>query len=105
MMQEKAMVSDALNTINSGLKTYTDMISQTENQDLRSTLQQMRNETEKSQYELYTIAKNKNYYQPAGQASQNEINNLKSVYSGSSGWAGNTEMGVSATGTENTIMS
>ncbi len=65
MMQEKAMVSDALNTMNSGLKTYSDMISQTENQELRSALQQMRNEAEKSQYELYTIAKNKNYYHPA----------------------------------------
>lgn len=88
-MQEKAMVSDALNTLNSGLKTYTDMISQTENQQLRSTLQQMRNEAEKSQYELYTIAKDKNYYQPAGQASQNEINSLKSIVSGSTRWNGN----------------
>lgn len=88
MMQEKAMVSDALNSLNSGLKTYSDMISQTENQELRQALQQMRNETEKSQYELYQIAKNKNYYQPAGQASQNEINSLKSMFTGSTGWAG-----------------
>ncbi|MDF2943320.1 MAG: hypothetical protein K0S01_2178 [Herbinix sp.] len=101
MMQEKAMVSDALNTLNSGLKTYTDMISQTENQNLRSTLQQMRNEAETSQYELYTIAKNKNYYQPSGQASQNEINTLKSVFSGSSGWSGSAGMGASAAGSEN----
>jgi spore coat protein CotF len=63
-MQEKAMVSDALNTLNSGLKTFTDMISQAENTELRSTLQQMRNETEQSQFELYQIAKNKKYYQP-----------------------------------------
>lgn len=92
MMQEKAMVSDALNTLNSGLKTYTDMISQTENQQLRSTLQQMRNEAESSQYELYTIAKNKKYYQPAGQASQNEIDNLKSTFSQNTGWSGSTGM-------------
>lgn len=98
MMQEKAMVSDALNTINSGLKTFTDMISQTENQQLRSALQQMRNEAEKSQYELYTLAKNKNYYQPAGQASQNEINHLKSTMSGSSGWSGSTGMSGQAGG-------
>lgn len=98
MMQEKAMVSDALNTLNSGLKTYTDMISQTENQELRSALQQMRNEAENSQYELYSIAKNKHYYQPAGQASQNEINNLKSTFSGSSGWSGNTGMSGQAGG-------
>lgn len=90
MMQEKAMVADALKSLNAGLKSYADMIVETENKTLRSTLQQMRNETEQSQYELYNIAKNKNYYQPAGQASQNEINSLKSIYSGSTGWAGNT---------------
>lgn len=90
MMQEKAMVSDALSTLNSGLKTYTDMISQTENQELRSMLQQMRNETEQSQYELYKIAKSKNYYTAPAMASQNEINSLKSIFSGSTGWAGNT---------------
>jgi len=100
-MQEKAMVSDALNTLNSGLKTYSDMISQTENQQLRSTLQQMRNETETSQYELYTIAKNKNYYQPAGQASQNEINSLKSVFASNTGWAG-TSNTVGKSGVGNT---
>jgi hypothetical protein len=98
MMQEKAMVSDALNTLNSGLKTYTDMISQTENQELRSALQQMRNETENSQFELYKIAKNKNYYQPAGQASQSEINSLKSIFSGSTGWAGANNMSGSNSG-------
>lgn len=97
-MQEKAMVADALNSINSSLKTYTDMISQTENQQLRSTLQQMRNEAEQSQYELYQIAKNKNYYKSAGQASQNEINELKSTFSGSSGWSGSKGMSVSMGG-------
>lgn len=90
-MQEKAMVADALNSINSSLKTYTDMISQTENQQLRTTLQQMRNEAEQSQYELYQIAKNKNYYKSAGQASQNKIDELKSTLYGSSGWSGNKD--------------
>lgn len=91
-MQEKAMVSDALNSINSGLKTYTDMISQTENMELRNALVQMRNEAEQSQYELYQIAKNKNYYQPSAQASPNEIQNIKSVFSGSTGWSGSQGM-------------
>lgn len=88
MLQEKTMVSDALNSINSGLKTYTDMISQTENQELRSALQQIRNETEKSQYELYTLAKNLRYYQPAQKANQEEVNNVKATFSGSSGMSG-----------------
>ncbi len=102
-MQEKAMVADALNSINSSLKTYTDMISQTENQQLRTTLQQMRNEAEQSQYELYQIAKNKNYYKSAGQASQNEINELKSYLYGSSGWSGNKDMSVIMSGSNGNI--
>ena len=92
IMQEKAMVTDALNSIKSGLKTYTDMISQTENPQLRSILIQMRNEAEQSQYELYQLAKNKNYYQPAAQAPQHEIQNIKSVFSGSTGWSGSSGM-------------
>jgi len=83
-MQEKVMVTDALSSINSGLKTYQDMISQTENQDLRRALQQMRNEAETSQFELYTIAKSKNYYQPAQKATQDEIMSVKSKNTGSS---------------------
>ena len=90
MMQEKAMVSDALNSINADLKALADMISQTENQELRSTLQQMRNEAEKSQYELYNIAKNLNYYQPAQKASQDEINRIKNTFSQSSGMSGSS---------------
>lgn len=80
-MQEQVMVSDALNSINSGLKSLGDMISQTENQELRQTLQRMRNEAETCQYELFTIAKSKNYYQPAPKATEQQIMNVKSFVS------------------------
>ena len=76
-MQEQVMVSDALNSMNAGLKSVSDMISQTENQQLRQTLQTMRNEAETCQYELFTIAKNKNYYPPAQKATQDEIMSVK----------------------------
>lgn len=79
MMQEKIMVSDALNAINGCLTKYGEMITQTENQQLRQTLQQMRNAAETSQYELFTIAKSKSYYQPAQCAAQNEIEHVKSL--------------------------
>lgn len=102
MMQEKAMVSDALNSIDSGLKAYADMISQTENQELRSALQQMRNDTEKSQFELYTLAKNLSYYHPAQKANQEEVNNLKSIFSGSTGSSSSTGMSGSAGSSSNT---
>lgn len=78
-MNEEYMVRDALSSINSGLKTYQDMISQTENQDLRMTLQQMRNETETSQYELFNMAKSKNYYHASQKATPESINNLKAI--------------------------
>lgn len=78
-MQEQAMVTDALNSINNGIKSLSDMITQTDNQQLRQTLQQMRNQAETCQYELYTIAKSKNYYQPAKQVSQQEIADVKNT--------------------------
>lgn len=80
-MEEKIMVSDALNGINGCLTRYGEMISQTENQQLRQTLQQMRNETETSQYELFQLAKQKAYYEPAEQAREDEIQKVKSLVS------------------------
>lgn len=78
-MDEKIMVSDTLTGINNGLKGLSDMIVQTENQELRQTLIQMRNQGESCQYELFTIAKNKNYYQPAAKASQEQVDSVKSA--------------------------
>lgn len=78
-MQEQVMVSDTLNSINSGLKSLTDMIQQTENQQLRQTLQQMRNQGETCQYELFNLARSKNYYKPAAKATEEQIANVKSV--------------------------
>lgn len=82
MMNDKTMVADALNGINGCLTRYGEMISQTENQELRQTLQQMRNAAEKSQYELFTLAKSKSYYQPAQKASTEEVDNVKSLVCG-----------------------
>lgn len=78
-MKEQAMVTDALNSINSGLKGLSDMIAQTEDQELRQTFIQMRNSAETCQHELYTIAKSKNYYQPAAKATQEEIMCVKDL--------------------------
>ncbi len=78
-MEERIMVADALNGINGSLTKYGDMISQTENQQLRQTLIKMRNDTETSQYELYSLAKGKGYYEPACQASTQEIDQVRSL--------------------------
>ncbi|MEW8956362.1 spore coat protein, partial [Clostridium sp.] len=72
-MQEKDMINDYLSMINSSLTGYGGIISQTENQELRQTIQQMRNQDELRQYNLYQKAKEKGYYKPAQQATQTEI--------------------------------
>ncbi|MBP1889901.1 spore coat protein CotF [Clostridium moniliforme] len=77
-MNEKDMINDYLSMINSSLTGYASIISQTDNQQLRETIQQMRNKDEVRQYNVYTIAKNKGYYKPAQPANETEINTVKS---------------------------
>ena len=80
-MQEKDMVNDVLSMVNASLTTYASCIAQTSNQRLRQTLQQIRNSDEQFQYQLYQIAEQKGYYKPAQQASQQEIQNVKNMFS------------------------
>lgn len=82
MLDEKAMVSDALAGVNGELVRYGEMISQTENQELKQCLKQIRNQCEMSQEKLYQVAREKSYYVPAQKASQQEINHVKSVLTG-----------------------
>lgn len=78
-MEEKAMVSDALFSINACLASFGSMIPQTENLELRKSLQQMRNSTEQSQLELYNLARSKKYYVPAKHAAENEVVEMKTT--------------------------
>lgn len=80
-MEDKTMVADSLACMNNGLKGLADMILQTENQQLRQELIKMRNNGETSQYELFTMAKNKNYYQPASKAGEEQIKQVKQIVS------------------------
>ena len=82
MLDEKTMVSDALAGVNGQLVRYGEMISQTENQELKQCLKQIRNQCEMSQEKLYQVAREKSYYVPAQKASQQEINHVKSVLTG-----------------------
>ncbi len=82
MLDEKTMVSDALAGVNGELVRYGEMISQTENKELKQCLKQIRNQCEMSQEKLYQVAREKNYYVPAAKASQQEINHVKSVLTG-----------------------
>ena len=61
-MQEKDMVNDVLSMVNSSLTGYASAISQSSNQQLRQTLQQIRDSDENFQMQLAQIAQQKGYY-------------------------------------------
>ena len=76
-MDEKTMVNDILAGVKSDLTAYQTAITEAENMQLRQTLQQIRNNDESFQYELFRIAQTKGYYVPSQKATVTEINNVK----------------------------
>ena len=77
-MDEKTMVNDILAGVKSDLTAYQTAISEAENISLRQAFQQIRNNDESFQYELFKIAQTKGYYIHAQKATITEINNVKS---------------------------
>ena len=71
-MDEKTMVNDILAGVKAGLTAYQAAISEAENTTLRQTFQQIRNNDESFQYELFKVAQTKGYYKPASKASMTE---------------------------------
>lgn len=76
-MDEKTMVNDILSGVKASLTSYQTAISESENMQLRQTFQQIRNNDESFQYELFKTAQAKGYYKPAGQATTTEIETVK----------------------------
>lgn len=76
-MDEKTMVNDILEGVKAGLTAYQTAISETENTNLRQTFQQIRNNDESFQYELFKVAQTKGYYKPAAKATATEITDVK----------------------------
>ncbi|MGN1326830.1 MAG: spore coat protein [Clostridia bacterium] len=76
-MDEKTMVNDILSGVKSSLTTYQNVITETENMQLRQTIQQIRNNDESFQYELFKVAQTKGYYKPAIQATPTEVQTVK----------------------------
>ena len=76
-MAEKYMVNDILDSVKAELTTYQGVISEAENMGLRQTIQEIRNNDESFQYELFKVAQAKGYYTPAEPAKQSEIDNIK----------------------------
>ena len=76
-MNEKTMVNDILGNVKADLSAYQTAISETENMQLRQTFQQIRNNDESFQYELFKIANAKGYYKPAQKATVTELQTVK----------------------------
>ena len=76
-MEDKTMVNDILSSVKSDLTAYQTAISESENMQLRQTFQQIRNNDESFQYELFKVAQAKGYYKPAAQATVTEIQTVK----------------------------
>ena len=77
-MDEKVMVNDILSGVKADLSAYGKAITECENMNLRQTFQQIRNNDESFQYELFKIAQSKGYYTPAQKATVTEISTVKS---------------------------
>lgn len=76
-MNEKTMVNDVLENVKASLTAYQTAISEAENTTLRQTFQQIRNNDESFQYELFKVAQAKGYYKPAAKATVTEISSVK----------------------------
>ena len=81
-MDEKTMVNDILACVKSDLTAYQTAISETENMQLRQTVQAIRDSDESFQYELFKVAEAKGYYTPAQEAQQTEIDKVKNELNG-----------------------
>lgn len=79
-MQEKDMVNDALSSLNSGLSDYQNIIVQAADPQFRQTIQQLRNNCETTQYNLYKLAEQKGYYHAAQMADQQDIQKVKQMF-------------------------
>jgi spore coat protein CotF len=79
-MQEKDMVNDILSMVNSSLTGYAGVIAQCSDQNLRQTIQQIRNSDEQFQFNLYQVAEQKGYYRAAQQATSEEIQQVSSLF-------------------------
>jgi spore coat protein CotF len=77
-MEEKAIVNDVLSSTKACLKDYEGAILETANMELRQTFQNLRNSSETFQYELFKLAESKGYYTPAQNATQQQIQIVKS---------------------------
>lgn len=76
-MDEKTMVNDIIKNVKAELTRYEQVIIETEDINLRQTMQSLRNGKESFQYELFKVAELKGYYEPTSQATRTQIEDMK----------------------------
>ncbi|MCX8074409.1 MAG: spore coat protein [Clostridia bacterium] len=78
-MNEKIATNDILSGINSALNILTYSIQHANNKEFRDTLIQFRNKFENVHWDLYLIAKEKQYYVPAAPGGESDVQQVKQV--------------------------
>lgn len=83
-MRDQDMVNDILTGTKASINTYTHAIQECSDQTLRSTLQQLRDEAEQLQFQVYQMAEQKGWYKPSPQADQKDVQEVKTGLTSSS---------------------
>lgn len=76
-MNEKVATNDILSNLNTAISMLCYAIQQANNKQFRDTLIQTRNKYENLQWELYEIAKQKEFYVPAAPAGIADVEQVK----------------------------
>ena len=76
-MEEKTMINDVIQDLKLSIKNYQNAICECDNIGLRQIIQQIRNNEESLQYDLFKIANLKGYSNHSAKAEIKEIDNLK----------------------------
>lgn len=79
-MEEKYMVNDTLENTKSEIVSFTHSIINSENVELKQTLEQLRSSLESFNFELFTLATSKGYYSPTTKSKPEEIAQTKNLF-------------------------
>ena len=88
MLKDKDMAGDCLDMLKHGCMEKTKAASECSNNQLRSTLIQMRDTCEQTQQQFSQTVTQKGWYLPSNSADQNEISRVKSYYQSGGNTAG-----------------
>ena len=76
-MEEKYMVNDILNNAKNDIKLFSEILTNTEEIKLRTSIKDLRNSLEDFAYNLFKTAESKGYCNSIQKAKIEEINRLK----------------------------